>query len=45
MHSFATLEHIIVVIAEHDDDIRSSLAAFLNQKGATVFACPNAGEA
>ena len=45
MHSFTTLEDIVVVIAEDDDDIRSSLAAFLNQKGATVFACPDASEA
>ena len=40
--SSVRLDDIVVVIAEDDDDIRFALAEFLNQKGATVFACHDA---
>ena len=42
MHSSVMLDRIVVVIVEDDDDIRFALAGFLIQKGANVFACPDA---
>jgi DNA-binding response OmpR family regulator len=42
MSSFVTLNDVVVVIAEDDDDVRFALSEFLIQKGATVFACPDA---
>jgi len=45
MHSFATLDNIVVVIVDDEGDIRLSLAEFLRLQGATVFTCSNAREA
>ncbi|MBV8100187.1 MAG: response regulator [Verrucomicrobia bacterium] len=45
MHSAVTLDDIDVVVVDDDDDIRFALAQFLDQRGATVFPCSNAGEA
>jgi DNA-binding response OmpR family regulator len=42
MDSSLVLDHTVVVIVEDDDDIRFALAEFLTQKGANVFACPDA---
>ena len=42
MPSFVRLDDVVVVIAEDDDDVRFALSEFLIQKGATVFACPDA---
>jgi len=42
MDSSLVLDHTVVVIVEDDDDIRFALGEFLTQKGANVFACPDA---
>ena len=42
MPSFVTLNDVVVVIAEDDDDVRFALSVFLVQKGATVFAYSDA---
>ena len=45
MSSSITFDDVVVVIAEDDDDVRFALSEFLIQKGATVFACPDASAA
>ena len=42
MHRFVTLDDLIVVIVDDDEAIRFSLAKYLTDRGATVFACSDA---
>lgn|SRR5215469_14078583 len=45
MHSPVTLDDIVVVIVDDDEDIRFSLAKYLSGQGARVLPCSSAGEA